>query len=92
MYETRHTDSSRLNQEREGLLEFGNCLRGMAIAALMCFMDRTVCRTTSMIVDISHKFHGLIFRGSHLTTQNMKITHACEECQLYSIATKNAEI
>ena len=35
-------DSSRLNQEREWALEFGNCLCGMAIVAVTHFMDRTV--------------------------------------------------
>ena len=40
------TDSSRLDKEREWAFEFGNCLRGMAIVAVTCFMDRTVCRTT----------------------------------------------
>ena len=35
------TGSSRLNQ-KSGHLEFGNCLRGMAIVAVICFTDRTV--------------------------------------------------
>ena len=35
------TGSSRLNQ-KSGHLEFGNCLRGMAIVAVTCFTDRTV--------------------------------------------------
>ena len=65
---TQGTDSSRLNEESE-LLEFGNCLCRMAI----CFMETTVCRATRMWIRIAN-FLGLIFRGSHSTTKNAKVT------------------
>ena len=43
-------------------MEFGNCLRWMAIVAVMCFVDRTVCRTART----SYKFSRIpLDRGKH---------------------------
>ena len=45
----------------------------IAIVAVTCFMDTTVCRTTRTGIRVTH-FRGLIFRGPHSTEKNMKNT------------------
>ena len=67
------TDSSRLNQEREWLLEFGNCFRRIAVVAVTCFIDTNVCKSTRTWIQVTN-FCGLFFCRSHLTAKNVKIT------------------
>ena len=71
---TRGTDSSRLNKDREPL-EFGKLFRRMAIVAVKCFMDTTVCRTTHMWIQVK-KFQGytVLYKAIHrLWFQNCKV-------------------
>ena len=56
-FSTWKDDSSRLNQEREWPLEFGNCLRRIAIVAVACSWTELLVELHAHVI----KFYGLMF-------------------------------
>ena len=65
-------DSSRLSHEQ--LLEFGNCLQRIGVA-MMCSIDRTVCRTTHTCIWVTN------FHGFYLTAKNTYIIWVLHTCR-----------
>ena len=57
-----------MNKKESRPLEFGDCLCGMAIVTVTCFMDRTFCRTTRTWMQVII-IRRLIFHRSYLTAR-----------------------